>query len=57
MQKEVMAVAKAKGVSESDIMKMGTLEYYQTLAVLESYNRDVEAMSKKGNGQNLNSVE
>ena len=46
-QKEIVSVARAKGVDESVIWAMGQGEYYNTLAVLESINNDIEAAQKK----------
>lgn len=40
--KEIFIVAKAKGVSEDDIWKMGQLDYYMMLNVLEMYNNDLK---------------
>jgi transposase len=40
--KEIMMVAKAKGVSEDEIWKMGQMEYFTALNVLERYNKDLK---------------
>ncbi len=50
MQKEIMIVARVRAVSESEILKMEMMQYYQTLAVLESYNKDIEEKVKEGKG-------
>lgn len=49
MQKEIMLVAKAKDMSEKEVWQMGMMEYFQALAVLESYNRDIENSQKQVN--------
>jgi hypothetical protein len=48
MQKEIAMVAKAKNVSEKSVYEMGFMEYLNTLAILDSINKDIEReMSKK----------
>lgn len=44
-----MSVAKMKECSEKEVWEMGVMEYYNTLAVLESYNKDVEFRNEQKN--------
>ena len=41
-QKEIMIVAKAKGVNEDEIWKMGRMAYWNMLQVLEKYSIDLK---------------
>ncbi len=53
--KEIMSVAKMKECSEKEVWEMGVMEYYNTLAVLESYNKDVEQrINEQKNNKTIN---
>lgn len=45
-QKEIMIVAKAKGVNEDEIWKMGQMAYYNMLQVLEKYSLELKENQK-----------
>ena len=45
-QKEIYIVAKAKGVSEDEIWKMGQLAYYNMLQVMEKYSLELKENNK-----------
>ncbi len=50
-----MSVAKMKECSEKEVWEMGVMEYYNTLAVLESYNKDVEQrINEQKNNKTIN---
>jgi len=46
-QKEIMIVAKAKGVNEDEIWKMGRMAYWNMLQVLEKYSIDLKENNKQ----------
>jgi len=34
-----MSIAKAKNITEKEVWEMGQMEFYNTIKVLDSYNR------------------
>lgn len=41
ISEEIMAVAKAKNITEKEVWQMGQMEFYNTLRILENYNKKI----------------